>query len=198
MARKAGLPDSFDLKVSREELVQGPARLPGYLDRTGTRFAAIVEEEEVAAPEKVIEPKVVAPPQVTSPAAKVVVAAKPEPAPAVTKTEEKLKSFKAPVQRKRLQINLTADAQHMVEELVEQICQQSPEKGVNYNDIIQGLIIKLYESKSQMDVSQLPLRGRWGSPTARSFAKELSSVFGKAIKDNESQAETLYKKVVGA
>lgn len=197
MARKAGLPDSFDLKVSREELVQGPARLPGYLDRTGVKLAPIVEEaEEVAAPERVIEPKVVEP-QVTAPAAKVVVAAKPEPAP-VIKTEEKPKSLKAPVQRKRLQINLTADAQLMVEELVEQICQQSPEKGVNYNDIIQGLIIKLYESKSQMDVSQLPLRGRWGSPTARSFAKELSSVFGKAIKDNESQAETLYKKVVGA
>lgn len=196
MARKAGLPDNFDLKVSREELVQGPARLPGYLDRAGAKFAAIVEEaEEVGAPERVIEPKVVEPSQVTPPAAKVVVAAKPEPA--VIKTEEKLKSFKAPVQRKRLQINLTADAQHMVEELVEQICQQSPEKGVNYNDVIQGLIIKLYESRSEIDVSQLPLRGRWGSPTARSFAKELASVFGKAIKDNESQAETLYKKVVG-
>ena len=74
MARKAGLPDSFDLKVSREELVHGPARLPGYLDRTGTRFAEIVEEE-VAASEKVIGPKVVEPPQVTPPASKVVVAA---------------------------------------------------------------------------------------------------------------------------
>jgi len=198
MARKAGLPDDFDLKVSREELVQGPARLPGYLDRTGVKLAPIVEEaEEVAAQERVSESKVVEP-QVIPPTAKVVVAAKPESAPGAIRAEEKQKSFQPPVKVKRLQINLTSDAQLIVEELVEQICQQSPEKGVNYNDVIQGLIIKLYESRSEIDVSQLPLRGRWGSPTARSFAKEMSSVFGKAIKNNESQAETLYKKAVGA
>lgn len=196
MARKAGLPDNFDLKVSREELVQGPAKLPGYLDRTGVKIAPTVEEEVVAPQQRVLEPKIVER-QVASTAARIVIAENGEPAP-VLKAEEKTKSFKAPVQRKRLQINLTADAQLMVEELVEQICQQSPEKGVNYNDVIQGLIIKLYESRSEIDVSQLPLRGRWGSPTARSFAKELSSVFGKAIKDNESQAQNLFQKAVGA
>lgn len=195
MARKAGLPDNFDLKVSREELVEGPARLPGYLDRTGVKIAPTIEEE-IVVPQKVVGPKVAQPHEVT-PAAMVIVPEKSEPTP-VTREQEKPKSLKAPVPRKRLQINLTADAQLMVEELVDQICQHSPEKGVNYNDVIQGLIIKLYESRSEMDVSQLPLRGRWGSPTAKSFATELSSVFGKAIKDNESQAASLFQKAVGA
>ena len=190
--RKAGLPDDFDLKVSRADLVDGPARLPGYLERTGMRLPPL--EEEPIPTQEIAEPTPTPPPSQGARLVQFHVEPKSETVAAAKVSEERVRKPKGP----RKQINLTEDALLMVEDIVGQIIEQSPEKSVNFNDVIQGLIIKLHESRDYIDVSQLPLRGRWGSPTAKSFSAALAAIFGDAIKKNDSKSDVLYKQVVGS
>jgi hypothetical protein len=204
--RKAGLPSDFDLRVSREELLEGPARLPGYLERASNKYSPELEEEddeirpEENKPTKV-ESKIGAQQIIRREEVRAPLKEEPKtftPQNRVNVPQQKEPEVKASVIRPiRLQVNLSADAQLMVEELVEQIAQQSPEKGVTLSDVIQGLIISLYQSRNEMDVSQLPLRGRWGSPTAKSFSAALSEVFSDAIKEKELKTENVYRNVVG-
>lgn len=196
---KPGLPEGFDLNVSKEDLVEGPARLPGYLDR-GARLVVAPPIEEIEEP--TAEPVASTPvathfanPQVLTEKKVDTVQPKVE-ATRTLEVLEKPKRPKAPVTR--LQINLSSDAQIKVGELVELIRAQSPEKGVNYNDVIQALIFSLYEAKDELDVSQLPLRGRWGSPTAKSFAAALGNLFGQALAQQSERRGDPFKQAVGS
>ena len=197
---KSGLPEGFDLKVSSNDLVSGPARLPGYLERGSFVVPEVVEQTvEAPLPSETLRvdepPKVELPPvSYRQPVTPPIVAQQP-----VQRLEPELpaaKKPKAPVNR--LQINLSTETQLKVGELVEQIRETSPEKQVNFNDVIQALILSLYDARSSLDVSRLPTRGKWGSPMAKSFPAALSAVIREAIVNHEqASGGNPFKKVVG-
>ncbi len=196
---KPGLPEEYDLKVTSSELVGGgPARLPGYLDR-GARIVIPSIEPVAMKPEPVVERQneiIHLPPKpIEARVEAELEAPRRDPESPTLEVLQKPKRPKAPVNR--LQINLSREAQAKVAELVEIIRDQSPEKGVNYNDVIQGLIYSLYKAKDDMDVSQLPLRGRWGSTTAKSFAAALATLFRQALVQHSEKRGDPFKKAVG-
>jgi hypothetical protein len=98
---------------------------------------------------------------------------------------------------RRLQINLSVEAERKVLELLELLNSQSREK-INISDLTQGLILSLYDARDEINVSRLPDRGRWGTPTARSFPTALGHALREAIVEfNTKQGANPFKKVVG-
>ena len=187
---KAGLPEDFDLKVDSSELVEGPVRLPGYLDRRSDRFIA----SEPSPARKAISAR---PSSLRSEPSKSDHGSALDGIPKEEAFEEKVSDKKPRTPVRRLQINLSREAQAKIEELVEVIRAQSPEKGVNYNDVIQSLILSLYEARAELDVSELPLRGRWGSPTAKSFTAALAHLIRRALVEHSEIRGDPLRKVVG-
>lgn len=171
MAKKSGLPLDYDLKVGAEQLISGPARIAGYLD-TQPAFASAVQLVQ-----RDIERPIVAAPAIQQEVTRsesfeqrIAVV----PTVAVTKpSAEKIveiKKKKGP----RKQINLSMDAQEKLEELVSLFSDRSAEKSIASNDIIEGLILRIFDAKEDINLSELPQRGRWGTPTAKSFRSELA------------------------
>lgn len=64
---------------------------------------------------------------------------------------------------RRLQINLAPDSERQVNELLEIISAQSAEKNIMFSEILNALILNLYEARTDLNVSRVPLRGKWGS-----------------------------------
>lgn len=218
---KGGLPDGFNLSVTSDDLVGKPVHVGSYLDEDpvldllkARRQAALAEQgPSLSVPQ--VAPKVPAPttqvsqvssaePPVVQPkdraeqsAAEAVDAVQivaqdhehPQPPP-------KQQKAKPPV--RRLQINLTPESERQIHELLEMIAAQSAEQNVTFSDIFTALILNLSESRTSLNVSRLPLRGRWGSPTARSFPVALAQAFREAIMSYGMKVGGIeHKQVVG-
>ena len=216
---KGGLPAGFNLSVSSDDLVGKPVQVGGYLDEDpmlelikAQRQARVAASTPAFAPpvaplqsppmpeprreeSRAPLPEVAAPQQyVSQQSAPVVPAAMNQdyvqaPAP-------KEKKVRPPI--RRLQINLTPDSERQVNELLEIISAQSAEKNIMFSEILNGLILNLYEARADLNVSRVPLRGKWGAPTAKSFPIALAQAFREAIisygvKNGSNQ----FKKVVG-
>jgi hypothetical protein len=69
----------------------------------------------------------------------------------------------------------------MLDELLMQIRQQSMEKDVRTSEIFHAMVLAVYESRAYLDLSAIPPRGRWGSPTAASLPVALKNAFMDAI-----------------
>jgi hypothetical protein len=78
-------------------------------------------------------------------------------------------------------INLTPDSERQVNELLEIISAQSAEKNVVFSELLNALILNLYEARGDLYVSRVPPGGRWGAPTAKSFPTALAQAFREAI-----------------
>jgi hypothetical protein len=85
-----------------------------------------------------------------------------------------------------------------VNELLEMISAQCAEKNVMFSEVLNALILNLYEARSELNVSRVPLRGKWGAPTARSFPIALAQAFREAITSyGMKNGANQFKKVVG-
>ena len=83
-------------------------------------------------------------------------------------------------------------------ELLEIISAQSAEKNIMFSEILNALILNLYEARSDLNVSRVPLRGKWGAPTAKSFPIALAQAFREAIINyGMKNGANQFKKVVG-
>jgi hypothetical protein len=81
----------------------------------------------------------------------------------------------------RKQVNMNPETLRMVDELLEYIQTYSGQKDTKASEIFHALIAALYEARELLDFSNVPPRGRWGSPTARAFPVALKNAFGAAI-----------------
>ena len=217
---KSGLPEGFNLSVSSNDLVGKPVQVGGYLDEDPMLELLKIQRQmrastqpvpvEISAPppqappmpEPMVRAEIVAP---TQP-----VTAQPHFAQAqvqlnsavpmnqdyATPPAPRERRVRAPI--RRLQINLTPDSERQVNELIEIISSQSAEKNIMFSEILNALIHNLYEARADLNVSRVPLRGRWGAPTAKSFPIALAQAFKEAIiafgmKNGTNQ----FKKVVG-
>ena len=216
---KGGLPAGFNLSVSSDDLVGKPVQVGGYLDEdpmlelikaqrqarmsasAPTVAAPVAPPQAPSMPEPRREesrgpiPQVAAPqqyvPQQTAPAIPAAMNQDYAQAPA-----PKERKVRPPI--RRLQINLTPDSERQVNELLEIISAQSAEKNIMFSEILNALILNLYEARADLNVSRVPLRGKWGAPTAKSFPIALAQAFREAIitygiKTGGNQ----FKKVVG-
>jgi hypothetical protein len=81
----------------------------------------------------------------------------------------------------RYQLNLSPGSKKMLEELVEHVCTYSPESDARTSEVFQGIITLLHDAMDELELSELPRRGAWGSVTAKNFPIALSEAFERAI-----------------
>jgi hypothetical protein len=81
----------------------------------------------------------------------------------------------------RCQVNLTPKAEDMLAEVLEHVKNFSPYDVANATEVFQGLLGLLHGALDELDLSELPRRGAWGSVTARNFPSSLGEAFEKAF-----------------
>jgi hypothetical protein len=170
-----GLPSSFKIDIpDRPE----PVELGDYL------------EEVDPAPPPVARPKPTPPAPEGEPRSEKVVEF---PKPALQQKEAPAAEFEDAEERPRRrrkripkppprkQINTTPETQRMIGELIDFVQTYSVQKDVKASEVFHGLVLALYESLEYLDLSTVPARGRWGTPTAQAFPISLKSAFKAAI-----------------
>jgi hypothetical protein len=172
-----GLPPDFDLDLP----VEKPVELGDYLDEELLPRRSETAATEVRAPEVPPPP----PPSVPAPPAAVPAIA---PLPVYTPqpgylTRQQLRPGSIP----RKQLNATPETMRMLEELLMQIRQQSMEKDVRTSEVFHAMVLAVYEARPFLDLSAVPPRGRWGSPTAASLPVALKNAFTAAIAKGRSR-----------
>lgn len=186
---RTGLPQGFDIGVTSQDLA-GPAALPGYLDDDPIVEFARMRKEHAHSPTPQAPHKEPAPPAapprtpVVQPLMEVPTerqhAAPPNASPAAQQASQ-------PVSRRRLQINLDPEGERMVEELLDWVSDQSSERRIKISEFVQALVLNLYNARSEISLGSLPQRGRWGSPTAKSFPAALAQAFREAIVSHDQR-----------
>ena len=97
----------------------------------------------------------------------------PRPVPRTRRKQPKLPS--------RKQINMTPETQRMIEELIDHVQTYSVQRDTKGSEVFHALVLSLYEAREHLDLSEVPARGRWGTPTAQSFPISLKNAFQAAI-----------------
>jgi hypothetical protein len=86
----------------------------------------------------------------------------------------------------------------MVEELLDLVSDQSSERRIKISEFVQALVLNLYNARSEISLGSLPQRGRWGSPTAKSFPTALAQAFREAIVSHDRRiGGNQFKKAIG-
>ena len=75
----------------------------------------------------------------------------------------------------------------MIDELIDHVQTYSVQKDAKASEVFHALVLALYEAIEFLELSDVPARGRWGTPTAKSFPISLKNAFQEAI-------ATAYKK----
>lgn len=81
----------------------------------------------------------------------------------------------------RCQLNLTPKSKTMLEEMVKYVQTYSPEPDTRTSEVFQAIVGLLHGAMGELELSQLPRRGAWGSVTAKNFPGALSDAFEQAI-----------------
>ena len=87
----------------------------------------------------------------------------------------------------RKQVNMTPETLRMVEELLTQVRTYSMEKDVRNSELFHALVLCVYEARGNLDLSGVPPRGRWGSPTAAALPVALKNAFQDAVARTRQQ-----------
>lgn len=168
MAKPArGLPSGFSLNLPDE----GPVEIGDFLDE-----APPTHYRKTSQPLQPAQSEVLEPPSFT-----------PQIVPPRTEQEREVAPAR-PVQRKaqsskviRYQLNLTPKSKTMFEELMKHVQTFSPEGDTRTSEVFQGVIGVLHSAMDELDLSELPRRGAWGSVTAKNFPNALGGAFEQAI-----------------
>jgi hypothetical protein len=159
-----GLPPDFDLKLPTDK----PVDLGDYLDEEAAQSSGGTQTY--------MDPPVTGVYQ-------------PPPLPATLPTSTPGFPQRAYLSRQQLrpgavprkQLNATPETMRMLDELLMQIRQQSMEKDVRTSELFHAMVLCVYEARAYLDLSAIPPRGRWGSPTAASLPVALKNAFMDAI-----------------
>ena len=167
-----GLPPNFNLDIP-ESARDEPVQLGDYLDEVDAAPAAV--RPHSPAPKK-SESKVVEMPRVHVPTPPAPQEAEP-PAPKPTPKARR----KPPKLPQRKQINMTPETLRMLEELIDHVQTYSMQRDAKGSEVFLALVLSLYEAREHLDLSEVPARGRWGTPTAQAFPISLKNAFQEAI-----------------
>jgi hypothetical protein len=184
--KERGLPIDFGLSVPDATIKRTPVKLDDYLDReiSGDQTQVAVAPRPAAIPVETIaqfRTQEEGRAGVSSPAAVRQFqpsALPPRPAPTFP---QRFKQRPAPIKAPRVQLNMTPEIQRMVQELVGHFCAFGLQKDTSASEVFEALVSALHESRDQLDLSNVPPRGQWGTPTARAFRTNLKNVVMDAI-----------------
>ncbi len=171
MDRKRGLPESFSLDVP-ESATGGPVELGDYLDEESPPQPTRRAREDPGR-------NVVEMPLKERGEERREALARSYPQPQVRKAPPKPRRLTTTVLRK--QVNMNPETLQMVDELLEYVRTYSPQRDVRASELFHALVLSLHEARGDLDVSEIPPRGRWGTPTAQAFPVGLKNAFRKAI-----------------
>lgn len=203
MAKKAsGLPASFTIETSRDDIDDGPVTLGDYLDESlsppkATPKPIEASTESIEGEDGVPVHRL----EVASPSSSIAEAPQPTPAPASVPdepapprqlfpqpppvVEEASRSLPARAPRAskvhRVQVNLSVEAKRAHEAILDYVCARSRQRDTSHTEVHQALLLALEESLSNLDLKAVPERGKWGSASARAFVTALKTSFARAI-----------------
>jgi len=166
MAKPArGLPDDFHLDLPDEK----PVQIGDFLDEEPP--APVVRRPRVQpAAERISVPSQFRPEIVRDPEE---VGERPAPRP-VPRSAQQPSVI-------RYQLNLTPKSKAMLDDLVKHIRVYSPQNDARTSEVFQGIMQLLHNAMDELELSDLPRRGAWGSVTAKNFPGALSEAFEAAI-----------------
>jgi hypothetical protein len=168
-----GLPPSFQLDVARAA-VERPVQLGDYLDEEEASLTA--KPVAPATPAALAEPPRgghVGPtaPSVSTPLHQARMRPRfPVPKPTKLATT---------VPRK--QVNMTPETLRMVDQILDYVRTYSVQKDTKASELFHALVLALYEARDYLDLSRVPPRGRWGTPTAAAFPIAIKNAIQAAI-----------------
>ena len=87
----------------------------------------------------------------------------------------------------RMEINLNPTTQKLVHEIIENVQQYSVQEDTKASEIFGAMVEALHQALPKLNLSQVPRRGKWGSPKAHAFREALTQAFVKAIAKSEEQ-----------
>lgn len=184
-----GLPPTFNLDIP-EPARDAPVQLGDYLEEVDA--APVVKPVAKASPppSNVVE--------MPSPAERTTAEKAPPERKSAERSPERAAERQAPLlpseprqvprtKRKvpkpppRKQINATPEALRMIDELIDHVQTYSVQKDAKASEIFHALVLALYEARDHLDLSEVPTRGKWGTPTAQAFPISLKGAFQDAI-----------------
>jgi len=167
-SQQRGLPSGFGLKVA--PTATRPVVIGDYLDEDVTPPPPVVVAKKAPVPLR---------PVVEQPVMRETEAAPPPPKPVIVEpAEPSAVSRKGPP---RKQINMKPETLRKAEELVAHVQRFSVQKDAKASEVFDALVELLHDAKKHLDVSSVPPRGQWGTPTARGFRTSLKNAFAEAI-----------------
>jgi hypothetical protein len=169
-----GLPAGFNLDIPTVK-PDAPVQIDDYLDM---ETAAPLPSRPAAAPRKPAPARVLDMPRPApeAPAESVEEAAPSEPRTFPPRTKKRKQKGPA-----RKQVNTTPEALRMIEELIDHVQTYSVQKDAKASEVFHALVLALYEAREHIDLSEVPGRGKWGTPTAKAFPISLKNAFQEAI-----------------
>ncbi len=194
-----GLPPSFKLDIPD----QGPVELGDYLDEVD--IAPVARPTPAHSASQTPAPPAPDPGTATengiefrrpSPATEAVPISAGRANPGLAASPPAESAVPAPRRRKRRlpkapprkQINTTPETQRMIDEIIAYVQTYSVQRDAKASEIFHALVLALHESLEELDLSNVPARGRWGTPTALAFPISLKSVFKAAIAQSQRKS----------
>lgn len=184
-----GLPPSFKIDIPDRP---APVELGDYLDEVEAAPAPRPTPKPVApspapqpqvarASENVVEfPKAAAPAVAREEVVEPGRLPKPQAEPD-SQAQSKRRRRRIPKAPPRKQINTTPETQRMIDEIIDFVQSYSVQRDAKASEIFHALVLALHESTEFLDLSTVPARGRWGTPTAQAFPISLKSAIKAAI-----------------
>ncbi len=177
---RRGLPPDYDLNIPDQE-GNRPVELGDYLDEVD---AATPRAPRPVARQQPTENKVI---EMRPPAAE----DHHEPSPAAPPQEVETGGAKPNRKQQkhrrkhsgpaRKQINATPETLRMLDEIIDYVQTYSVQSDAKVSEVFHALVLALYEARESIDLSEVPARGRWGTPTAKAFPISLKNAFQEAI-----------------
>jgi hypothetical protein len=173
---KRGLPPDYDLDIP-EPAASKPVQLGDYLEEVD---AGPPRAPKAAPRQERGENKVVEMPRASEGHAEASPAAPAEEAKA-GKAKPRAKPRRKRSGPARKQINATPETLRMIDEILDYVQTYSVQTDAKASEVFHALVLALYEARESIDLSDVPPRGRWGSPTAKAFPISLKNAFQEAI-----------------
>lgn len=201
--RQIGLPEGFDLDIGSSPISLGdyldePAPVP-VMQRQPKKIVSEPKIESRPEVQRVAEPEVVQ--KVDNVAVGNFRGERPKSKPAfeslgevegqreVAHTDSQKETKRKRKQVPRREFNMRPETYQMLDDLLEYAQTYSQQKDTKASELFHALITVLYQAKENLDLSDVPKRGQWGSVTAKNFPASLAQAFARAIaKQNIAKA----------
>jgi hypothetical protein len=82
---------------------------------------------------------------------------------------------------RRKQLNVSAEAERMLESLLRHFQQYGPQEDIKMSELFEALVIVAHRSMDRLNLGDLPRRGAWGSQTEKNFPIAIGEALARAI-----------------